>query len=246
MKGYFVTGTDTGVGKTWMTTGLVQVLADRGFKVAGLKPLACGGRDTAQGWRHEDAELLMRHNPVALPYEAVNPCLLREPIAPHIAAARIGLHLSAAALHQACTALEVSLDYWLIEGVGGWQVPLNDEETTADFAQRLDLPVILVVGLRLGCLNHALLTSDSVARYGLRLAGWIANVIDPDMDYLQENIAALEARLPAPRLGTVPHLEEFDATRIAAALDVGLLGVRGEGNYPPHPGLLPEGEGTQE
>jgi dethiobiotin synthetase len=228
MKGYFVTGTDTGVGKTWMAAALVHALAERGLRVAGLKPLACGGRDTAQGWRHEDAELLMRHNPVALPYEAVNPHLLREPIAPHIAAARRGLRLSAAALHEACAALEETLDYRIVEGVGGWQVPLNDEETTAHFAQRLGLPVILVVGLRLGCLNHALLTADAVAHQQLRLAGWIANVIDPDVDCLQENIAVLEARLPAPRLGTVPYLQSFNAARIVAALDLDLLGMGGK------------------
>jgi dethiobiotin synthetase len=224
MNGFFVTGTDTGVGKTWMTAGLVRALADRGRRVAGLKPLACGGHDTGHGWRHEDAELLMQHNSVALAYEVVNPFLLHEPVAPHIAAAHIGLRLSAATLHEACTTIEEPLDVRLIEGVGGWEVPLNEEETTAHFARLLGLPVILVVGMRLGCLSHALLTARSIGHHQLKLAGWIANVIAPDMPALQENIAALELRLPAPRLGTVPHLHEFDAARIAASLDLGKLG----------------------
>jgi dethiobiotin synthetase len=224
MKGFFITGTDTGVGKTWMTAALLRALAGHGYRVAGMKPLACGGHSTSEGWRHEDAELLMQHANVILPYEAVNPYLLREAVAPHIAAAQLGLRVSAAALHEACTTLEEEMDCVLIEGVGGWEVPLNDEETTAHFARLLGLPVIMVVGIRLGCLNHALLTGDAIARQKLPLAGWIANVIDPATHKIQENISALEARLPGPRLGTVPHLAHFDASRIAAALFIGKLG----------------------
>ena len=223
MKGFFITGTDTGVGKTWMSAALIHTLAARGYRVAGMKPLACGGHPGAAGWRHEDAELLMRYASVALPYETVNPYLLREATAPHIAAVPQGVQLSAAALHEACTALEEPVDYLVIEGVGGWEVPLNDAETTAHFARSLGLPVILVVGMRLGCLNHALLTSDAIARQKLHLAGWIANIIDPAMLRLQENIAALEERLPGPRLGAVPSLPRFDAARIAAMFNVDKL-----------------------
>lgn len=225
MKGFFVTGTDTGVGKTWVATALIHALAARGLRVAGMKPLACGAHATPQGWRHGDAERLMQYASVALPYEAVNPYLLREPVAPHIAARLEGVRLSAAALHEACTTLEENLDYLVIEGVGGWEVPLNDHETTAHFARLLGLPVVLVVGIRLGCLNHALLTGDAILRQNLSLAAWIANVVDPATRMIQENIAALETRLPAPRLGTVPHLPHFDATRIAAALDTTKLGL---------------------
>lgn len=223
MNGFFITGTDTGVGKSWMTAALIRALAMRALRVAGLKPLACGGRATADGWRHEDAELLMQNASVALPYGTVNPILLREPIAPHIAAQRGGLRLSATALHEACITLEQETDYVLIEGVGGWEVPLNDDETTADFARLLGLPVVLVVGIRLGCLNHALLTHAAIDRQRLPLAGWIANIIDADTLDVPANIAALEARLPAPRLGTVPHLPRFDAARIAALLDTEIL-----------------------
>jgi len=225
MKGFFIAGTDTGVGKTWMSAALIHALATRGYRVAGMKPLACGGHPGAAGWRHEDAERLMQHASVALPYETVNPYLLREAAAPHIAAAQEGVRLSATALHEACTTLEEPMDYLVIEGVGGWEVPLNENETTAQFARLLGLPVILVVGMRLGCLNHALLTSNAIARQKLPLAGWIANSIDPTMLRLQENIAALEMRLPGPRLGIVPYLPRFDAARIAAALDIEKLGL---------------------
>jgi dethiobiotin synthetase len=225
VKGFFITGTDTGVGKTWMTAALLHALAARGRRVAGLKPLACGGHPTPDGWRHGDAELMMQHASVALPYATVNPVLLREPIAPHIAARQAGLRLSAAALHEICTTVEEQTDYLLIEGVGGWQVPINDNETMAHVARLLGLPVIMVVGIRLGCLNHSLLTCDAILRQQLTLGGWIANVIDPDMLEIQENIAALEARLPAPRLGTVPHLPHFAAEKIATFLNMDKLSL---------------------
>jgi len=225
MKGFFITGTDTGVGKTWMTAALLHALAARGLRVAGMKPLACGGHAGSDGWRHEDAELLMQHASVALPYATVNPVLLHEPIAPHIAAHHAGLRLSAAALHESCTSLKERLDYLLIEGVGGWEVPLNDNETTANFARLLGVPVILVVGIRLGCLNHALLSCDAILHQQLTLAGWIANIIDAEMLNIPENIAALEERLPTPRIGTVPHLPQFDAERIAARLNTEKLAL---------------------
>ena len=219
MKGYFITGTDTGVGKTWMAAALLHALAAQGRRVAGLKPLACGGHLTRDGWRHEDAELLMQQASVSLPYEEVNPFLLQAPIAPHIAACQAGLQLSAARLHRACTAVEEKVDYLLVEGIGGWEVPINENETTAHFAHLLGLPVILVVGIRLGCLNHALLTCDAILRHKLTLAGWIANIIDPDTLMIPENIAALEQRLPAPRLGTIPRLPHLDVARIASLLN---------------------------
>jgi dethiobiotin synthetase len=225
MNGFFITGTDTGVGKTWMTAALLHAIATYGLRVAGLKPLACGGHATSDGWRNEDAELLMQHASVALPYTTVNPFLLREPIAPHIAARQAGLRLTAAALHETCTTVEEEIDWVLIEGVGGWAVPLNDHETTAHFARLLGLPVIMVVGIRLGCLNHALLSCEAILGQRLKLAGWIANIIDPDMLRIPENIAALEQRLPAPRLGTVPHLPQFDAARIAASLNAERLAL---------------------
>jgi dethiobiotin synthetase len=177
MKGFFITGTDTGVGKTWMTTALLHALAARGLRVAGLKPLACGGHDTPEGWRNEDAELMMEEASVALPYTTVNPVLFPEPVAPHIAARHAGVHLSAAALHELCTTVEEETDYLLIEGVGGWEVPVNDHETMAHVARLLGLPVIMVAGIRLGCLNHSLLTCDAILRQPL--VGWIANIIDP-------------------------------------------------------------------
>ena len=223
MKGYFITGTDTGVGKTWMAAALLHALAAQERRVAGLKPLTCGGHLTRDGWRHEDAELLMQQASVALPYEAVNPFPLHEPIAPHLAAHQSGLRLSAESLHRACTAMEDKVDRLVIEGIGGWEVPINEKETTADFARLLGMPVIMVVGIRLGCLNHALLTCNAILKNGLSLAGWIANIIDPDTLRIPDNIAALEERLPGPRLGTVPRLHHFDAARITSLLYTDLL-----------------------
>ena len=220
MKGFFITGTDTGVGKTWMTAALIHALAAYGQRAAGIKPLACGGHPTRDGWRHKDAELLMQYASVPLPYEEVNPVLLNQPIAPHIAARQAGIQLSVAKLHHACVTLEEQVDYLLIEGVGGWEVPLNDTETTADFAGLLGLPVILVVGIRLGCLNHALLTSKAIMEQNLDIAGWIANIIDPHTLMIPENIATLEKRLPAPHLATVPHLSHFDAEQIADLINL--------------------------
>ena len=219
MNGFFIAGTDTGVGKTWMTAALSHDLAERGLRVAGLKPLSCGGRETQDGWRHEDAELLMQTASVSLPYATVNPYSLREPIAPHIAARHADIRLTAANIAASCRAVQGELDCLLVEGVGGWEVPINEEETTADVACLLGYPVILVVGIRLGCLNHALLTRDAILSKQLKIAGWIANCIDPHMREVAENIAALEARLPGPRLATVPHLSAFDAASIAGYLD---------------------------
>jgi dethiobiotin synthetase len=225
MMGFFITGTDTCVGKTWMTAALLHALAAYGRRAAGIKPLACGGHPTPDGWRHEDAELLMQYASVPLPYESVNPVLLNQPIAPHIAARQAGTQLAAAKLHHTCLALEGQVDYLLIEGVGGWEVPLNDAETTADLASLLGLPIILVVGIRLGCLNHALLTCKAILERKLALAGWIANIIDPYTLMIPENIAALETRLPAPRLATVPHLSRFDAEQIAGSINLEVLGI---------------------
>ena len=212
MHGFFIAGTDTGMGKTWMTAALSHALAARGLRVAGLKPLSCGGHETQDGWRHEDAELLMQTASVSLPYATVNPYSLREPIAPHIAARHADIRLTAANIAASCRAVQGELDCLLVEGVGGWEVPINEEETTADVACLLGYPVILVVGIRL-------LTRDAILSRRLKITGWIANCIDPHMREVAENIAALEARLPGPRLATVPHLSAFDAAGIAGYLD---------------------------
>lgn len=220
VRGYFVTGTDTGIGKTVITLGLMQYLQDRGFAVAGMKPIASGCRPTAAGLRNEDAVQLQRQASIRLPYELVNPVALAAPVAPHIAARQDGVILSVATIRQSFDAMAAQADRVVVEGVGGWRVPLGERETLADLARALELPVVLVVGMRLGCLNHALLSAEAIARDGLQLAGWVANCLPPLPEALEENITALKTRLSAPLLGVVPVLAGADAPAVARRLSL--------------------------
>ena len=222
-RGFFISGTDTGVGKTAVAAALLHRLAQTGRRVAGIKPVAAGCELTPEGWRNDDASQLLAQGNVPLRYDEVNPIALKAAIAPHLAARDAAMTLSVDALHSACTALTARTDVLVVEGAGGWLVPLNDEETLADLAARLNYPVILVVGMRLGCLNHALLSAEAISRRGLRLAGWVANCIDPHMQRVDDNIASLQARLPAPRLATLPYQAELDIARLAAMLDIEAL-----------------------
>ncbi len=206
-RGYFITGTDTGVGKTLVTGALLLNARAFGLRAVGLKPVSAGCSRVHGQLLNDDALLLQRLSPVPLDYPAVNPVALEPALAPHIAAARAGVHLDAATL--AAHVMRIAADgqdVLVVEGAGGWLVPLNDHETMADLATWLGYPVILVVAMRLGCLNHALLTAAAVEKAGLTLAGWVANTTGPAMDALDENLQALEARLPGLRLGTVPYL----------------------------------------
>ena len=218
-RGVFVTGTDTGVGKTRVACALVAALAARGVRVAGLKPIAAGVEDTADGPRHADALELMRVNAVALSYPQVNPFLLRAAVAPHLAAAEQGLVLERAAVAAAVRSAAAGLEAVVVEGVGGFIVPLGPDWDTADFAQDLGLPVVLVVGLRLGCLNHALLTREAIARRGLPFAGWIGSAIDPGFARASANLVALAERLDGPALGVLPHAPQASAAECARQLE---------------------------
>ncbi len=208
LSGYFVTGTDTGIGKTVITLGLMHVLQGQGRRVAGMKPVASGCERTAAGLRNGDALQLQRQTSVALDYERVNPYAFEPAIAPHIAAARAGVQISLDAIQSACLQLAGQVDCVVVEGVGGWAVPLNRHEMLPDLARLLDLPVILVVGMRLGCLNHALLSAAAIERAGLQLAGWVANCPGAPPECLDENISTLKSRISAPLLGVVPELAE--------------------------------------
>ncbi len=207
-KRFFVTGTDTEVGKTFSTAAILASLAGKGYRVAGLKPVAAGA-DARQGSKpcNSDALTLMHNASLELPYEVVNPVLLEAAMAPHIAAEREGRSLSVSRLQGFIQgALTRDYDYVFIEGAGGWLVPLNSRETLADLAATLGIPVVLVVGMRLGCLNHALLTAESIRQRGLELAGWVANAgIDPGFGELEENVNTLKARLGAPCFGVLPR-----------------------------------------
>ena len=207
-KGYFITGTDTGVGKTLVTSALVYGFAEKGFKAAALKPVAAGCAWHDGSLLSEDVAQLVAASNVELPAAIVNAYSLEPPVAPHIAARQAGVEIDLGVIQQACERASGSVDILLVEGVGGFRVPFSDEADSADLAMRLGLPLIMVVGMRLGCLNHAVLTAEAIAARGLRMAGWVANRIDPDMLVFEENLEALEARLEAPCLGGIPWLQD--------------------------------------
>jgi len=201
-RGVFIAGTDTEVGKTRVAVALVRALVGEGLKVAVMKPIAAGAVETGEGLRNADA------SNVEAPYRNINPFCLPEPTSPHIAARSAGIRIDLSVIQREFAQLEATADLVVVEGAGGWLAPISDTASMADVAGALDLPVILVVGLRLGCLNHALLTSQAIHISGLRLAGWVANHIQPRFEHAAENIALLERRLPAPLLESVA----FDAS----------------------------------
>ena len=214
----FVTGTDTGVGKTLVSAALLHTLARHHSRVVGMKPVAAGTECINGVQANEDVLALRAASSCAVPPELDNPVLLPDPVSPHIAAARTGVRIDIAhlvACHRALTALA---DAVVVEGAGGFLVPLSSTETGADLAQTLGLPVVLVVGLRLGCLNHALLTAEAIRARGLRLAGWVANHVDATMLAQEDNIAFLQQNLQAPLLASIP----FQATPNPRALTFNL------------------------
>jgi len=223
-QAYFITGTDTGVGKTLVSCALLHVFAGQKLRAVGMKPVAAGCRRESGLLISEDVELLQAAGNLRLPLSQVNPYAFEPPLAPHIAAAQAGVEISLPAIAAAFEALSSQADAVVVEGVGGFRVPLNAREDSADMAALLGLPVILVVGLRLGCLNHALLTAEAVMRRGLTLAGWVANQIDPDMAAAEQNVEALKNRLPAPCLGVLPHQAQPHWQSLATALDIAQLG----------------------
>ena len=204
--GYFVTGTDTGVGKTLASCALLHAFRAAGHSAAGMKAVSAGG---------DDAERLAR----AGAHRVVCPYALNIPVSPHIAARREGVRIDPGRIREAL--LEISADIAIVEGVGGFFVPLDEDLLVSDLARQLALPVIVVVGMRLGCLNHALLTFDAVRRSGLELAGWIASCIDPEMICLEENLATLSLR--APLIGTIPFDPEISPQKAGEGLDLSRL-----------------------
>ena len=220
-----VTGTDTGIGKTWVSAGLMRGISAIGLRVAGMKPIASGCRRTRDGLRNEDAEILQSLASVPSPYELVNPVSLLDAVAPHIAAARAGLQIDLAVIRAAYQQLRAQTDAVVVEGIGGWRVPISGSSTTADLVRELELPVVLVVGLRLGCINHALLSAEVMAADGIPLAGWVANSLSAGYAEGTETINYLSEHIAAPLIGTIPFLEEFLPDQVAATLAVDLLAV---------------------
>lgn len=225
MRGIFVTGTDTGVGKTLAACVLLHALRARGRAVMPMKPIAAGAVEHAGRWINEDTRSLIEAAGLGLARaDEVTPVLLRAPLAPHIAAAAEGRAIAMEPILVAFRKLQEAGDFLVVEGVGGWRVPLADHIDSADLARAMSLPVMLVVGMRLGCLNHALLTAQAIAAAGLPLAGWIANHVDPAMQAQDENVAALQARLAAPLLGRLPYAPGVSPAALARHLETGLLG----------------------
>jgi dethiobiotin synthetase len=214
----FVTGTDTGVGKTLVSAALLHALARRHRRVVGMKPVAAGLVEREGAWVSEDVLALRAASTLAVPAALDNPVALPEALSPHLAARHAARPIHLAELLAAHRNLCSLADVVVVEGAGGWRVPINDSETMADLAIALAAPVVLVVGLRLGCLNHALLTAEAIRADGLHLAGWVANAIDPQMPCRDENIASLRERLGAPCLGTVPWLDNLDPRHIELTL----------------------------
>ena len=222
--GFFVTGTDTGVGKTRVSAGLIAALRGQGLRAAGMKPVASGCTATPAGLRNADALELMAASGLDVPYGRVNPYAFAPPIAPHLAAAEAGMTIRFASIERAFGQLAAQSDCVVVEGVGGWRVPLGPDGDVADLAMRLKLPVVLVVGLRLGCLNHAALTAADVRRCGLPLAGWVGNAIETGFERLNDNLKALGDTLPAPCLGVVRHAAAATPASVARDLRVPLRG----------------------
>lgn len=218
---FFVTGTDTGVGKTFISEALLLAANDAGCSTLGLKPIAAGCINTPDGLRNDDALTLQRAMSLELAYECINPVALEPAIAPHVAAQlcqqQITLDQLIGSYQQAC---ELNADFTLIEGAGGWRVPLNDQETLAHLPKALELPVIMVVGIRLGCLNHAQLTAEAILNDGLPLVGWVANEVDGAMSHSQESIEFLKASLSAPCIGHIPFQSSPEAIKIKTCLDI--------------------------
>ena len=223
----FVTGTDTEIGKTLVSAALLHGFAALGLRAAAMKPIAAGAFERDGGWHNEDADQLDAAANVALPPAIRTPFLLKEAAAPHIAAARENVSLDIARIVEAHQFAVQQADVVVVEGVGGFRVPLTDVHDTADLAFALNLPVVLVVGMRLGCISHALLSAEAIAARGLHLVGWVANQIDPAMLFPAENIEAIRLRLDsqynAPLLGTIPRLTPPDARAATTYIDTSLL-----------------------
>jgi len=217
-RAVYVTGTDTGVGKSLAAATLLAALNANGVRAVGMKPVASGCERTPAGLRNADAELLIEHSAGAPAYVNVNPYAFADPIAPHLAAADAGVAIELSRIDAAFAALSTDAQFIVVEGVGGWMAPLGPRLMQADLVRALHLPVILVVGLRLGCLNHALLSARAIRADGAELTGWIASSVDAQMARREDNLATLRERLEAPCLGVLPHSAAPDPAALAVHL----------------------------
>ena len=224
-SGVFIAGTDTGVGKTFFSCALLHALRDEGLRALGMKPVASGCERTPQGLRNEDALALIAASDPQPNYAMCNPYAFEPAIAPHLAAVDANIDIDFSRIESAHAHLAARADCVVVEGVGGWRVPLSDSLEAADIPRRLNLPVILVVGLRLGCINHARLSARAILDDGCELLGWIGNAIDPAMERRQDNIKTLRRLLPAPFLGVLAHGSDPVAAARSGALHAAVLSI---------------------
>jgi dethiobiotin synthetase len=223
MFALYVTGTDTGIGKTLASCALLHALRGHGLRAAGMKPVASGCERIDGEWRNADALALQAAGEPGIAYADINPFALEHPLAPELAARDAGVEVSLLPILASHARLSDHADALVIEGVGGWAAPLSASLMQADLVRMLRLPVVLVVGLRLGCLNHALLSARAIAADGAHLAGWIASHVDPDMERVEDNIEMLRARMPAPCWGVLPHAPDADPAAMAQQLRIPML-----------------------
>jgi len=223
IKTYFVTGTDTEVGKTVASCALLQAANAQGFNAIGYKPVASGSEQTPEGLRNNDALLLQANSHVKLPYSMINPIVFEAPTSPHIMSEKMGLPIDFSVINQGLLDIQRQGDWVLVEGAGGWYTPLSTEKTYADWVVEQQLPVILVVGVKLGCINHALLTLEAIHAAGLLVAGWIANEVEPAGAYQAEYLATLKRMINPPCLGILPYQPELNESTLGQYLDLSLL-----------------------
>ena len=216
----FITGTDTGIGKTFYSQLLLQSLNTAGLRSAAMKPIASGAELCDGELRNADALVLQQTANTTFPYAYCNPYCFAPAIAPHLAANQAGVQIEFDVIQQAYAELLKQADFTVVEGIGGWLVPIDQQHTVADLVQAMHLPVILVVGMRLGCINHALLTADNIRQRGIPLIGWVANVIEPNMVSLQDNIAALAQRIPAPLLDVIDFINQEEKIEDQSRLNI--------------------------
>lgn len=219
-NGFFITGTDTEVGKTYVSCALLRAFSSHGKRVATMKPVASDCQISEQGLRNGDALQLIANSDCQLPYEIINPYAFEPAIAPHIAAEQAVISINLTHLKQCFQKISSDAEVTIVEGAGGWLVPLDDRHSIADLAATLELPVILVVGIRLGCINHALLTAAAIREKGIKLAGWIANHVDSECACTEENICSIAQRINAPCLGILPFDPQADATKRSLSLNI--------------------------
>ncbi len=210
-SGYFVTGTDTEIGKTYVSCAFLRAFSSHGKRVSAMKPVASGCHRSEQGLRNDDALQLIASSDHSLPYETINPYAFEPAIAPHIAAEQANISIDLSHLKQCFNTIAEQADITIVEGAGGWLVPLDNQHSIADLAATLALPVILVVGIKLGCINHALLTAAAIREKGVTLAGWVANRVDPNCACIEENIRSIRQRINTPCLGDLPYAPQMEA-----------------------------------